>query len=377
MTGENQFDGVSVALSSDVSSAGSFDQLRMPELSCANHASGGAATKNEASLMVDGHWQMTSDKQPECSPSLLLQSSCYDPHIAFTTRLLSPVATTNPLPYFAAIPPAVYRFNCNPRQTESVNSRPVSDSSHTYTMPVPSDAVLVRPRMQLVAGKQAGHQEATTVQPVNAASLLLLSSAVHDVGCTAAYQTAVDGGSHEVTSSAATVYGGGFYAPPAHSTSASHTDDVAAASFSCCPHCGMGFAAAAVPRNIIYHPTGPSYVIHGFTPTIQPCYSATVSSVIARPPLPSAAASYAASTPPVLQSSVRLPDSFYQQTSTRPPVAAHSPTASPVINAPPSMNAVRVRTTRPPPSCANCGRIGHTQLDCKEPTIDTVLNTRA
>jgi len=346
----------SATLSPNGSSVRSFDHLHMPELSGGNHAlSAAAAEKNESSMMVDGLWQMTSDKPPVCSASLLLQSPYYDPHVAFTTRL-----TSSPLPYFAALPSAVYHFDCDHRQAEAVNSHPVSESSVTYSMPVPSDAVLVRPRMPLMAGKLVGCNETTSPPP----SLVLLSPAVHDAGGSVSVESASTG-------SAATVYGGGFYAPPV----VSHTDDAAAAatSLSCCPHCGAGFPAAAMQRNIVYNPTGPSYVIHSFSPTLQPCYSVTVcSGIVARPP--AAAATYTAG---ALQSSVRLPDSVHQQTSTRPALSPHLPSASPgFINTALSGTGVRVRTARPPPSCANCGRIGHIQLDCKEPTIDTVLNTR-
>ena len=356
----SQIGGASATLSPNGSSAGSFDQLHIPELSSGNHAlSAAAAEKNESSVMVDGPWQMTSDKPPVCSASVLLQSPYYDPHVAFTTRL-----TSSPLPYFAALPSAVYHFDCDHRQAESVNSHPVSESSVTYTMPVPSDAVLVRPRMPLMAGKLVGCNEATSPPSGIGTSLLLLSPAVHDAGGGVSVESASTG-------SAATVYGGGFYAPPV----VSHTDDAAAAaatSLSCCPHCGAGFPAAAMQRNIVYNPTGPSYVIHSFSPTLQPCYSVTVcSGVVARPP--AAAATYAAG---VLQSSVRLPDSIHQQTSPRPALSPHLAPASPgFINTALSGTGVRVRTARPPPSCANCGRIGHIQLDCKEPTIDTVLNT--
>lgn len=370
ITVANQTGRASATMSPDGSSAASFDQLHTPELSsCHPHASVDAAASKEATLMMDGLWQMTSDKQPVCSASVLLQSPYCDPHVGFTTRVFTPVAASSPMPYFAALPPAIYRLDCDHRQAESVNSHPTSEASVTYTMPVPSDAVLVRPRMPLMTGKH----ETTSSPSGTGASLVLLSPAVHDscvVGDAA--------GRQESASSAAGVYGGGFYAPPVHSSSLSPADDpataaaAAAASFSCCPHCGVGFPAAAMPRNIVYHPTGPSYVIHSFSPTLQPCYSVTVNSVVPpRPPAP--AATYTSST----AGNLRLPDGIYQQTSTRPPLSPLPPSASPgFMNAPPSGTGVRVRTARPPPSCANCGRIGHTQLDCKDPTIDTVLNTR-
>jgi len=284
---------------------------------------------------MDGMWQ-----DPVCSTSLVFQS----PHVA--------ISPSSPLPYFDTMSPTVCHCDCDHRHAESVISHLVSESSSIYTIPVPSDAVLVRPRMPLVAGK---HEAASPSSAANT-TVLLVSSAVHE--------DHVEGSSREMGISAANVYGGGFYAPPAHSSCLSHTnDEPPVASFSCCPHCGFGFATAAVPQNVVYHPTGPSYVIHSFSPTLQPCYSVTVSSVVARPLLPTAA---------VPQSSVRLPDSIYQQTFTRP----HLPSASLSFNSSPPFSGVRVRTARPPLSCANCGRIGHTQLDCKEPTIDTVLSTR-
>ena len=349
ITVTNQLDGASSALSPEGSLAGSLDQLHVTD----------AAEENEASLIVDDSlWQMTSDKQPLCSASLLSRAPSYDPHVAFT-RLFTPVATSSALPYFAAMPPAAYHCDCDQRQAKYVNSRPVSESSPTYTMPVPSDAVLVRPRMPLVAGKHAECRETISSPPGMGTAVMLLSSTVHNAG-----SSHMDASSQETDSSAATVYGGGFCAPPAH------TDEATAASFSCCPHCGVCFAAAAVPQNVFYHPTGPSYVIHSFSPALHPCYSVTVSSIVARPP----SATYTAG---VVQSSVRLPDGVYQQTSSRPPLPSHLPSASlSFISAPASLSAVRVRTARPPLSCANCGHIGHTQLDCKEPTIDTVLNTR-
>ena len=365
VTVANQVGGASAALSADGSSSGSCDQLHMPELSDGNRHSPNTAEKNGAAPMMDGLWQVTPEKQPLYTGSLLLQSPYND---AFTTRLFTPVATSSPLPYFAGMPPpAVYCCGCGQRQAESVNSHPVTES---YTMPVPPDAVLVRPRMPLVAGKhRAGCHKTTSPRPGTDTSVLLLSSAMHDAGC-----DRVDGNSHETRSSAATVYDGGFCVPPAHSSSLSHSHSKEeSASFCCCPHCGVGFAAAAVPRNIVYHPTGPSYVIHSFIPTLQPCYSVTVDSVVARPPPPPVAAVAAAT----YTAGVRLPDGVPQQTSTRPPLPAHPPPASlNFVSAAPSLTGVRVRTARPPPSCANCGCIGHTQLDCKEPTIDTVLNIR-
>jgi len=350
MTVTNEVDGASAALSPEGSLTGSLDQLHMTD---------NAAEKNEASLIVDGLWQMISDKQSLCSASLFSRSPCYDSHVAFT-RLFTPVATSSALPYFAAMPPTIYHCDCDQRQAKSINSQLVSESSPTYTMPVPSDAVLVRPRMPLVAGKHAECHATISPSPGTSTAVLMLSSAVHD-----AVSSHVDANSQETASSAVTVYGGGFCAPPAHLSSVGHIDEAAAASFSCCPHCGVCFAAAAVPRNVFY-PTGPSYVIHSFSPTLQPCYSVTVSSITARPP---AAATYTAG---VVQSSIRLPDGVYQQTSTRHPLPSHLPSASPsFISSAASLSGVRVRTARPPLSCANCGHIGHTQLDCKEPTIDT------
>jgi len=359
MTVASEAGGVTATLSPDAFiSAASFDQLHMPELSAA------AVQNDEASVIVDGLWQMTSDKQPMCSASLLLQSPHYDHRVAFTTTLVTAVAASSPLPCFAA----VRHSDCNHRHVESVNSHPLSEGSVTYTMPVPSDAVLVRPRLPLLAGKHVRSNETTCPPSSIATSFLLLSSAGHDAG-----SVSVDGSNQESASSAASVYGGGFYAPPVHSSALSHVDDATTASFSYCPHCGVGFPAAAVQRNIVYHPTGPSYVMHSLSPALQPCYCMTVSSTAAR----LSAATCTASTAAVLPSSVRLPDGIYQLTCTRPPLSVHLPSASPsFISAPPSATGVRVRTARPPPSCANCGHIGHTQLDCKEPTIDTVLNTR-
>lgn len=355
LTVANQVGGMSVALSPDGSSSGSLDQLHIPESSDGCHA----GEKNEPSVLLDRLWHMTSDKQPVCSGSLLFQSPYYDPHVAFTARLFTPIVTSSP--YFAAVPPPVCRCDCDHIQAESVNSHPITESSPAYTMPVPSDAVLVRPRMPLVAGKHAGSHETSLVLPGTGTSFRSHSSAVRDAGS----------GCVETESNAVTVYGGGFSAPPAH-LSPSYNDELTSSSFSCCPHCGASFPAAVMPRNIIYHPTGPSYVIHSFTPTLQPCYEVTVNSGVARPP--PAPATYTAG---VLQSSVLVPDGVYQQNSTRPPLLPHQPSASlSFIGAAPSLTAVRVRTARPPPSCANCGGFGHTQLDCKEPTIDTVLNTR-
>ena len=350
ITVANKVGDTSAALSADGNSTGSSHQVAVAELSDGKHAADSAAEKNETLLMVDALWQMASDKQPVCSASLLFQSPYYDRHVAFTTELFTAVATSSPLPYLAAMPPAVYRCDCHQRQSKSLNSHSISESSHTNAMPVPPDAVLVRPRMPLVAGKHAVHHETTSPPPSSVGPVLLLSSAVHDV-------SSVDSSSQQTAASTASVYGDGFYSPPA-----SHTDQPPPASLCCCPHCGVGFAA--VPRNIVYHPTGPSYVIHSFTPTLQPCYSVTASSIISRPP-----ATY---TTGLMQSSVHLADSIYQQSSTRPPLPPQPPSASlSFVSA-----GVRVRTARPPPSCANCGHTGHTQLDCNEPTIDTVLNTR-
>ena len=333
----------------------------VPVLSCDNHVTDNAVVKREALLT---RCQMASVEQPVCSASLLLHSPFYDPHVAFTAGLFGPVASSSPLQYYAAMPPAVCHLSCDERHTESLSSHAVSESISAYSLPVPSDAVLVRPRMPVMAGKHK-----TSSPPVTASSLLLLSSAAHGAG-----SGPVDANSQETGSSAATVYGGGFYVPPANISAGSHTDQLAAAaSFACCPHCGVGFMATAVPQDIVYHPTAPSYVLH-YTPTLQPCYSVTVSSVMVRPV---AAATYTASVAATAQSSVRLPDAVHQQTCTRLPVLPHPASLSTSFsNVSPSVNAVRVRTARPPPSCANCGLIGHTQLDCKEPTIDTVLNAR-
>ena len=357
ITGTDQVDGTLPTLSQDGSSVMSFDELPMPELSCSNHAT----VQSEALLSMDTRCQMVCVEQPAYSASLRLHSPFYDPHVAFTTRLSSPAASSSPLPYFAAMPPAAYHLNCDERHAESISSRLVSESTPSFTLPVPSDAVLVRPRMPVMTDKR----ETPLVTPP---SLLLLSSPTHAAD-------AVDGNSQETGSNAATVYGGGFHAPPTNTSTATHGEELAAtatatASFSCCPHCGVGFVATAVPRNIIYHPTGPSYVLH-YTPTLQPCYPVSVSGVVAQP---AAAAAYAAAS---AQTPVRLPDASHQQTCTRLPMPPHQASVSPSFaSASPSVNAVRVRTARPPLSCANCGRIGHSQLDCKEQTIDTVLNTR-
>jgi len=359
ITGANEDDGTSTALSQDGSSVISSEQLCGPQLSCGSHATDNAAVKNEALLMMDNRCQMASVEQPICSSSLLLQSAFCDPDVASTTRLFSPIASSSPLPYFVAEPAAVCRLDCDQKYAKPISSRPVC----AYTLPVPSDAVLVRPRMPVVAGKH----ETTSSPPVTAPSLLLLSSAAHGP---------VDASGQETGSSAATVYGGGFYAPPANSSTSSRTEELApAASVSCCPHCGVGFVTTAVPRNIIYHPTGSSYVIHSLTPTLQPCYSVTVNSVVVQP---AAASTYTAGGAATAQSSpVRLPDAAHQQTCTRLPLPPRPASVSPsFISGSQSVSAVRVRTARPPPSCANCGHIGHTQLDCKQPTIDTVLNAR-
>jgi len=363
LTGANQADGASMALLQDGSSVMSIDQLHVPELSRGNDATDNAAVKNEALLTADKR----SQTAPVCSVSPLPHSTFTDPHIAFTTTLLSPVASSSPLPYVAAVPPAICHLECDPRHGESITGtlRLASESMPSYTLPVPSDAVLVRPRMPVVAGKH----ETKSSPPVTAPSLLLLSSATHDAG-----SGPLDACSQETGTSTATVYGGGFYAPPTNSSTRNHTDEsaasaAAAASFSCCPYCG--FVAAAVPHNIIYHPTGPSYVIHSLTPALQPCYSVTASSAVLRP---SAAATYTAGSASIAQSPVRLSDATHQQqTCTRRAVPASPSFISSSLS---SVNAVRVRTARPPPSCANCGHIGHTQLDCKQPTIDTVLNAR-
>jgi len=358
----NQVGDSSVALSPDGSSAGSFDQLHVSQLSTTGkHASDNTAAMNEMSRAVDGHWT-SCDKQ----------SSYYDPHIALT-QLFTPVATSGALPYFAAMPSALYHFDAAQRHSESGNVR--SESAVAYTLPIPSDAVLVRPRMPIAAGKRTGSHD-TSALPISGQSpVMLLSSAVHTAG------GGGGAGAEPSATSAATMYGGGFHAPPAQSSFVSHTPEelTATVPLSCCPHCGMGFAAAAVPQNVVYHPTGPSYVIHSFTPTlVQPCYSVTMSSTVAQPPVPPSPAGYTAG--PVQQqqqSSVRPPDGIgvYHHQQPRPPLPPSHASAS-FVSSVPSLNAVRVRTARPPPSCANCGCIGHTQLDCKEPTIDTVLNTR-
>jgi len=363
-TGKNWVDGALTVLSQDGSSVMSFDQLCMPELSCGNHATGSAAVKNEALLTMDKCCQLASVEPPVCAASLLVHSPFCDPHVACTTRPCHPVASSSPLPCYAAMPPAVCHLGCHQRHADS--SRPVSESTPAYTLPVPSDAVLVRPRMPMVAGKH----ETTSSPPVTVPSL---SSAAHGAGGF----FRVDGNSQETRSIAGSVYGDGFCAPPANSSTASHSDALAAgSSFSCCPHCGVGFVATAVPRNVIYHPTGPSYIIHSLTPAIQPCYSVTVNSVVMRP---AAAATYAAGGAAAFtQPQIRLADGAHQQVCTRLPVPPHQTSPSPpsFVSASPSVNVVRLRTARPPPSCANCGGIGHTQSECKEPTIDTTPNAR-
>jgi len=275
------------------------------------------------------------------SAAALVVSSafCHPSLSALTTRLLGPA-------------PASTAPSC-------------SCQSGSHAMPV--DAVLVRPRMP--------HHESAPQAPV----LLLPSATLHDPGCNASMLYSGAG------STTASLYGGGFHAPPVsmasdQSATASPTVQCLPAamdggSVCCCPHCGVLFAALSCHST---RPPQSSYVIHSFSPTLTPCYSLTVSRAPA-------------------YNVVQSPDRAYQPTassvrSSRPATAVSSVSSSPHPGSPSlggpgspgvpgslplGAPGVRVRSTRPPPpSCANCGRIGHIQLDCTEPTINSVLNTR-
>jgi len=351
----------------------------------------------------------------------------------------------------------------------SVSEAASSGVSGYTPLPVPSDAVLVRPRMPMLSA--VGSTDNTPTPPPAGAEathpVLLLSAppaALHD-SATGDEQTRVQASRASSPVGPVSVYGGGFYAPPVH------TDDTAAGAAtptptSCCPYCAVGF-----PQNghMFYQATGPSYLIRSFSPTMTslgvpgnlsggssagprvPGTAAVVhlpNTVYHRVPPQSSASVPGTSSAPGLQlgqvpgaarvshspgrpppspqhhghhyhrrchsvSVTASPSSFVAGPSTptvvgnvpgtssgvhgvpsvpgTPSVAGASaapgalsvPGASSVFGivpgtspAAPGAPGVRVRTARPALSCANCGRVGHIQLDCREPTIDSVLNTR-
>jgi len=255
---------------------------------------------------------------------------------------------------------------------------------------IPPGAIPVRPRLGLISGHAIRFQETATSPMISGPPLLLFPPPmVTDPSGPSSQYISVN--NHENPVANVDVYGRGFLVPPCLPSPPSihgHDEENSIASASTfCEHCGQSISVAAggMPQNFVCPPPAwpTGHFIPVFPPPTQvampPCFTVASSSILARPPLPHTAAVSHLPGPYRLASPGVLPDMFLHSVLPPPPLSVHVSHMGVVsaghVNLPPIMTGIQARTGRSQQHlCSNCGVLGHTYAECKEPTVDAVLN---
>lgn len=231
---------------------------------------------------------------------------------------------------------------------------------------LPTDAILVRPRLGLIAGHSSSSMVAgshvvylpppLTGDPVAPTPPYISTQLEPAIGN-------------------ADVHGGGFFiqsgvpSPPVHIIE--EENNMTGASTHC-DRCGNRYYPQPAWQTISPVYQAPPHV------AMPTCFRVVNTGIVAGPPpltqsAPVAAPPLPTAYPPGMIAEVMLPAPVIL-----PPSGHVSPmgiVGGTPVGVPHGVTAVQLRAVRPAPLCSNCGASGHIYAECTEPTIDAVLST--
>lgn len=234
---------------------------------------------------------------------------------------------------------------------------------------LPTDAILVRPRLGLIAGH-------TSSSMVAGSHLVFIPPPLTgDPVAPASPYISVNSTQLEPAIGNTEIYGSGFFVQPSLSSPPVHSveeENNMVGAPTLCDRCGSQ----------CYPPHAWTPILPVFQPpphvAMPPCFPVATTGIVARPPPLTQNAPVAA---PALPTAFRLPNPGMVTEMILPapvimPPSGHVSPMGVVGGAPvgvaPGVTAIRLRAA---PLCSNCGASGHIYAECKEPTIDAVLST--